>query len=233
MMSIVAPKVLVVEDEVNLAQLLIEYLQASGFQAIPLHHGGDVVPWLNNNHADLIILDLMLPGIDGETLCRTIRQGSSVPIIMATALTEEVNRLSGLELGADDYVCKPYSMREMVARVKASLRRTSMQSEGQFNSLSNSEPKFEINQKCMMILLSGRPLDLTVVEFRLLKQFINNPQVVFTRDDLLNKIYDDYRLVSDRTIDSHIKNVRKKLHVALPDQEVIKSVYGAGYVFLS
>jgi two-component system response regulator BaeR len=108
-----------------------------------------------------------------------------------------------------------------------------MQSEGQVNSLSNSEPKFEIDQKCMMILLSGRPLDLTVVEFRLLKQFINNPQVVFTRDDLLNKIYDDYRLVSDRTIDSHIKNVRKKLHVALPDQEVIKSVYGAGYVFLS
>lgn len=226
-MSETGKTILVVEDEQKLSQLLREYLEAGGYQVHCLFRGDEVMPWLAQQHVDLIILDLMLPGTDGVTLCRVIRQQSQVPIIMSTARVEEADRLNGLETGADDYVCKPYSLREMVARVKAILRR-----------LDNIPPLDQQAQQLltidparMTIRIHDHTLDLTRVEYRLLKHLAEHPGTVFSRDALLNTIYDDYRLVSERTIDSHIKNLRKKLEPHLPDRQIIHSVYGAGYRF--
>lgn len=221
-------QVLVVEDEEKLAQVLKEYLQQSGYNTHCLHHGDEVMPWLENNSPDLIILDLMLPGKDGVTLCREIRKSSDVPIIMATAKVEEADRLQGLEIGADDYVCKPYSHREMVARVKVILRRVTPARFTQKQANDNAQ-LFDVDQDKMSISIKQDELDLTPVEFRLLSHMLHRPGVVFSRNDLLDIIYDDYRLVSDRTIDTHIKNVRKKLQAALPEHEVIRSIYGVGY----
>lgn len=229
-MSATAKTILIVEDERKLAQLLFEYMQEAGYQAYCLHDGNQVIPWLKTHHADLLILDLMLPGKHGDILCREIRSHSDMPIIMATARVEETDRLKGLEIGADDYVCKPYSLREMVARVKAILRRMdSNSSHGASQQQSNQ--LFDINPAKMSISVGGQPLDLTPVEFRLLEHFINCSNIVFSRDDLLNVIYDDYRLVSERTVDSHIKNLRKKIHPHVPDRELIRSIYGVGYIF--
>ena len=226
-MSETGQTILVVEDEQRLSQLLCEYLEAAGYRVHCLFRADEVMPWLTNHQADLLILDLMLPGGDGMSLCREIRCQSTVPIIMSTARVEEVDRLQGLEIGADDYVCKPYSLREMVARVKAILRRL------ENTPTPNPQPQqvFTIDPAKMTIQVQGYTLDLTRVEYRLLKHFVEHPGVVFSRDALLNIIYDDYRLVSERTIDSHIKNLRKKLQPRLSGQQVIHSVYGAGYRF--
>lgn len=219
--------ILVVEDEHKLSQLLREYLEAAGYRVHCLFRGDEVMPWLAEQQPDLIILDLMLPGVDGIDLCQQIRQRSQIPIIMSTARVEEADRLQGLETGADDYVCKPYSLREMVARVKAILRRLDTIPAPD----SQTQQLFTIDPARMTIRVQGHTLDLTRVEYRLLKHLLDHPGVVFSRDSLLNTIYDDYRLVSERTIDSHIKNLRKKLEPHLPDRQIIHSVYGAGYRF--
>jgi len=219
--------ILVVEDEHKLSQLLREYLEAAGYRVHCLFRGDEVMPWLAEQQPDLIILDLMLPGVDGIDLCQQIRQQSQIPIIMSTARVEEADRLQGLETGADDYVCKPYSLREMVARVKAILRRLDNIPAPD----SQAQQLFTIDPARMTIRVQGHTLDLTRVEYRLLKHLLDHPGVVFSRDSLLNTIYDDYRLVSERTIDSHIKNLRKKLEPHLPDRQIIHSVYGAGYRF--
>lgn len=229
-MSATAKTILIVEDERKLAQLLLEYMQEAGYQAYCLHDGDQVIPWLSAHHADLLILDLMLPGKHGDTLCHEIREHSDVPIIMATARVEEADRLKGLEIGADDYVCKPYSLKEMVARVKVILRRMDSNS-SQSVSKKHLNNFFNVNSEKMSISVCGHPLDLTPVEFRLLEHFISYPNIVFSRDDLLNVIYDDYRLVSERTVDSHIKNLRKKIHQHVPDRELIRSIYSIGYIF--
>lgn len=226
-MSASAKSILVVEDEQKLSQLLREYLEAAGYQVHCLYRADEVMPWLAEQRADLIILDLMLPGGDGISLCQQIRRHSQVPIIMSTARVEEADRLRGLETGADDYVCKPYSLREMVARVKAILRRL----EHAALTPPSEVPLFAIDPERMSIRVQGQFLELTRVEFRLLRHLVEHPGVVFSRDALLNIMYDDYRLVSERTIDSHIKNLRKKLEPWFPDRQLIHSVYGAGYRF--
>ncbi len=230
-MSAVAKTILIVEDEPKLAQLLLEYLQEAGFQTHCLHDGDQVMPWLDSHHADLLILDLMLPGKDGFSLCREIRDHSDVAIIMATARVVEADRLQGLEIGADDYVCKPYSLKEMVARVKVILRRIDSNSSRATGQTVTATKLFDLNPAKMSIAVLCQPLDLTPVEFRLLQHFITRPNIVFSRDDLLNVIYDDYRLVSERTVDSHIKNLRKKIQLHVPDRELIRSIYGVGYIF--
>ncbi|MGB0468269.1 MAG: response regulator [Pontibacterium sp.] len=223
--------ILVVEDEQKLALLLCEYLEAAGYQVHCLNNGDEVLPWLKANHADLLVLDLMLPGVDGISLCQKIRGHSDLPIIMATARVEEADRLQGLEMGADDYVCKPYSLKEMVARVTVILKRVnSAPRQGDQLAVIGAQP-FDVNAAKRRIRIYGELLDLTPVEFRLLEHLLAQPEIVFTRDELLDIIYDDYRLVSDRTIDSHIKNLRKKIHQFIPDQELIHSVYGVGYKF--
>jgi two-component system, OmpR family, response regulator BaeR len=215
--------ILIVEDEIKLANLQADYLQNAGFDTVSLSNGLDVVPWFKANHTDLIVLDLMLPGRDGLDICRELRSFSTVPIIIITARIEEIDRLLGLELGADDYICKPFSFREMVARVKAVFRR---QRAPTADALGSS---LILNAHSFRVLANGHEVELTTVEFQLLQALYQQPGRIFSRSKLMDLIYQDQRIVSDRTIDSHIKKLRKKLTDLLPDQELIHSVYGAGY----
>lgn len=216
--------ILIVEDEIKLATLLQDYLKQSNFTTTMIHDGAAVSPWLSNNHADLVLLDLMLPGKDGMEICKEIRRDSQLPIIMLTAKVEEIDRLLGLELGADDYICKPFSPREVVARVKAVLRR----SEG---SDKNSDKGLLLDTETYKAMINGIDLDLTAVEFQLLKVLSDHPGRIFSRSVLVDQIYSDGRIVSDRTIDSHIKKLRKKISIHLPDIELIHSLYAVGYKF--
>lgn len=216
--------ILIVEDELKLARLQMDYLQNAGFDTDCLSNGLEVLPWLKANHTDLIVLDLMLPGRDGLEICRELRSFSAVPIIMITARIEEIDRLLGLELGADDYICKPFSPREMVARVKAVLRR--LRAPTTAAALSSD---LKLDPHSFRVFAGGQEVELTTVEFQLLQALYQQPRRIFSRSKLMDLIYQDQRIVSDRTIDSHIKKLRKKLTDLLPDQELIHSVYGAGY----
>ncbi len=217
--------ILIVEDELKLARLQADYLQNAGFDTDCLSNGLEVLPWLKANYTDLILLDLMLPGRDGLDICRELRSFSTVPIIMITARIEEIDRLLGLELGADDYICKPFSPREMVARVKAVLRRQ----QAQTTDAPASTLKLKLDPHSFRVLADGQEVELTTVEFQLLQALYQQPGRIFSRSKLMDLIYPDQRIVSDRTIDSHIKKLRKKLADLLPNQELIHSVYGAGY----
>ena len=219
-----APLILIVEDEAKLARLLDEYLQQSGFRTEHLERGDLVIPRVRKQAPDLILLDLMLPGRDGMDVCRELRQFSQVPVIMTTARVEEIDRLLGLELGADDYVCKPYSPREVVARVKAVLRRLDPRPGDQ-----GAQPHIELDMERFEARIGGRLLELTAVELRLLGAFLELPGRVLSRNQLMDHLYLDNRVVTDRTVDSHVKNLRRKLAERLPDREVIRSVYGVGY----
>ena len=218
--------VLIVEDEKKLADVLIAYLNQNQFKVTHFESGSDVVDWVKTNQPNIILLDLMLPDVNGKDLCKEIRQFSMVPIIMVTAMIDEIDRLIGLELGADDYVCKPFSPKEVVARVKAVLRR----SEGGLNH-GEIYDAFEVNDQTYSIKLHRDRLDLTPVEFRLLKMFLQSPGRVFNRDQILNNIFEDGRIVLDRTVDTHVKNLRHKLKTASPEHDYIRSVYGIGYSF--
>ena len=215
--------ILVVEDEPKIAQVLIDYLTMSGYQYHWLDHGTEVISYIQEKSPDLLLLDLMLPGKDGMTLCREIRAFSDMPIIMLTARVDEIDRLLGLELGADDYICKPFSPREVMARIKVILRRLQRQEE------ISTDTGFVVEEEKMRIRFKNQILDLTPNEYRLLKVFLQQPGRVYSRDNLLDLAYDDFREVSDRTIDSHIKNLRKKIAAVLPDETVIHSIYGVGY----
>lgn len=220
------PRILIVEDEPKLGQLLIDYLRAASYAPTLISHGDLVLPYVRQTPPDLILLDLMLPGTDGLTLCREIRRFSEVPIMMVTAKIEEIDRLLGLEIGADDYICKPYSPREVVARVKTILRRCKPQRELQ---QMDAESPLIVDEGRFQASWRGKMLDLTPAEFRLLKTLSHEPGKVFSREQLLNHLYDDYRVVTDRTIDSHIKNLRRKLESLDAEQSFIRAVYGVGY----
>lgn len=217
-------KVLVVEDEEKLARLLVDYLQQSGFVTLIIADGAEVVALVRQQAPDLILLDIMLPGRDGLEICREIRTFSSVPIIMITARIEEIDRLLGLELGADDYICKPFSPREVVARVKAVLRRSDKAAAIRVTGLQLDETRYKAT-------LDGTELDLTAVEFKLLQFLADSPGRIYNRQQLMDRIYPDERIVSDRTIDSHIKKLRKKIADVSTATELIHSVYGVGYKF--
>lgn len=218
-------EVLIVEDEPKLAALLVDYLHAAGFATRVLADGREVVPAVRASPPDLVLLDLMLPGCDGLQVCRELRAFTGLPIIMVTARSEEIDRLLGLELGADDYVCKPFSPREVVARVKAVLRRHAHQA----NAGAQAVPGLVIEPDAYRAALDGTALELTPVEFRLLETLAAHPGRVFSRAVLLERLYEDHRIVSDRTVDSHVKNLRRKLGEAAPGRDLIQSVYGVGY----
>lgn len=220
------PRILIVEDEPKLGQLLIDYLQAAGYAPALINHGDKVLPYVRQTPPHLILLDLMLPGTDGLTLCREIRRFSDVPVVMVTAKIEEIDRLLGLEIGADDYICKPYSPQEVVARVKTILRRCKPQRDLQ--ALDAQSPLI-VDEGRFQASWRDKLLDLTPAEFRLLKTLSQEPGKVFSREQLLNHLYDDYRVVTDRTIDSHIKNLRRKLEALDAEQSFIRAVYGVGY----
>ena len=217
-------KILIVEDEPKLANVLADYLKASGFDSVLLANGTEVVPWVREHKPDMILLDLMLPGRDGMDICREIRTFSQVPVIMVTAKVEEIDRLLGLELGADDYICKPFSPREVVARVKAVLRRAHDGQTLQVQGLVLDEHRYRAT-------LHGRDLELTAVEFKMLQLLVSNPGRIYGRQQIMDKMYQDDRFVSDRTVDSHIKKLRRKIEAADPTMSLIHSVYGVGYKF--
>jgi two-component system, OmpR family, response regulator BaeR len=217
-------RILIVEDEPKLAAGLADYLRAAGYDTRWVSNGNDAVPELRATKADLVLLDLMLPGKDGLAICREIRQFSEVPIVMVTARVEEIDRLLGLELGADDYVCKPFSPREVVARVKAVLRRT-------MAGAGRPSHELKVDVDAMAASLAGKRLDLTPVEFRLLRELAAKPGRVHSRNQLLDVAYVDGRVVLDRTVDTHIKNLRRKLADVVPGVEFIHAVYGVGFKY--
>jgi two-component system, OmpR family, response regulator BaeR len=214
--------VLIVEDEPKLSALLRDYLLAAGFRTSMLDNGSEATDWIREQRPDLILLDINLPGVDGLGVCRQVRAFSEVPILMLTARVEEIDRLLGLELGADDYICKPFSPREVVARVRAVLRRARPID-------TNSPPPVVLDQERFEARVHGQVLTLTPVEFRLLGKLSSQPGRVFSREQLIGALYADHRVVSDRTVDSHVKNLRRKLIEVGIDP--IAAVYGIGYRF--
>lgn len=218
-------RILIVEDEKKIADLLKDYLCQSGFKVSCLSRGDEALEKISSIAPALLVLDIMLPGADGITVCREVRKSSDIPIIMVTAKVEEVDRLIGLELGADDYICKPFSPREVVARVKAVLRRACP---GQSPRRLIAGPII-LDENTRQVTVDGQPLSLTPSEFGLLNVLAAFPERVFTRAELLDKVQ-GYRFEGyDRTIDSHVKNLRRKIAGKLPGKDVIVTIYGVGY----
>lgn len=217
--------ILIVEDEADLANILVDYLTRDGYSATAINDGERASQALRTAPPDLLLLDVMLPGVDGLTLLRELRRHSTLPVILMTARVEEIDRLIGLELGADDYICKPYSPREVVARVKAVLRRTRPA------PAANTDTAIELDAEAWQARIAGQRLELTPKEFQLLQALVSRPGRVLSRTQLLDLLYTDNLDISERAVDSHMKNLRRKLAEALPGTEPIRSIYGVGFVF--
>ncbi len=220
-------RVLVVDDDAKTVELVKLYLNRDGYKVLTAYDGVEALRLAREGHPDLIVLDIMLPGMDGFEVCRTLRLESDVPIIMLTARTAEQERLTGLGLGADDYVTKPFSPREVAARVRAILRRLP----GERGPEEIKQGELTVNFLKHDASLAGRPLNLTTVEFKLLGAFIKEPGRVFRRAELIEKALGYDFEGFDRTIDVHILNLRRKLESDPSHPRYIKTVYGAGYKF--
>jgi len=227
MTSTEARHVMIVEDTEELAALLGDYLEREGFDVSFVTRGDAALARFAETQPDLILLDLMLPGMDGLAVCQALRRESQVPIVMTTAKVEEIDRLLGLELGADDYICKPYSPREVVARVKTVLRRA----QAEPAPVPAGAARLLIEQERYRASLDGTRLELTPTEFRLLLVLAERPGRVLSRAQLLEFAYEAEREVYDRVVDSHIKNLRRKLATVVPEEDILRSVYGVGYSF--
>ncbi len=219
-------KILIVEDEENIAEVLIAYAKQQNYETEHFNSGKGVVSFVKQNAVDLILLDLMLPDVDGTELCKQIRAFSSVPIIMLTAKSEEIDRLQGLEIGADDYICKPFSPKEVIARIKAVLRRTS---QPKTNIINHNN--FQLHKDDYEARLNDKSIGFTAVEFKIFLLFISHVGRVFTREDIINNVYSDTTDISDRNIDTHIKNIRKKINDIQAGLNPIAAVYSVGYKF--
>ncbi|ABY93943.1 MULTISPECIES: response regulator transcription factor [Thermoanaerobacter] len=223
-------KIFVVDDEIKILEVVKSYLEHEGFSVITETNGNNVLNTFKKEKPDLVILDLMLPGISGEELCKRIRQFSNVPILMLTAKVQESDKINGFSIGADDYLTKPFSPRELVMRVKAILRRTSDDVPlAEVMSFNNDD--LVVDFKAHTVKKKGVVVNLTPNEFKILKFLIRNPNRVFTREELIEKVmgfdYEGY----DRTIDAHIKNLRQKIEDDTKNPVYIKTVYGVGYKF--
>jgi len=216
-------RILLVDDDLELCSMQGQYLSNEGFAVQMYHDGESGLEEALSGDYDLILLDVMMPKLNGIEVLRRLRIHSNVPVLMLTAKGDDIDRIIGLELGADDYICKPYSPREVVARVRAVLRR----------SVGNppSAPGLDIDEPTMRARLDGRLLDLTAVEFNLLAFLVAHPGRIFNRDQLMERIYSDQRIVNDRTIDSHIKKLRRKMEQVQPGCDLIRSVYSVGYKY--
>ncbi|KIM00174.1 Phosphate regulon transcriptional regulatory protein PhoB (SphR) [Paramagnetospirillum magnetotacticum MS-1] len=218
-------KILVVEDEPAIADVLVEYLRHAGYSPSHVADGRVALDEIRRDPPDLVVLDIMLPGMDGTAVCRELRRFSTIPVIMVTARVEEIDRLLGLEVGADDYICKPFSPREVVARITSLFRRMEWG-----NPVPASGPaQLEIDDAGLRICINGNRLPLTPTEFRLMRLLASSPGRIYTRAQILDLAYHGDQDVSDRIIDSHVKNIRKKISSVWPDVDVIHSVYGIGY----
>lgn len=223
-------KIFVVDDEIKILEVVKSYLEREGFSVITETNGNNVLDTFKKEKPDLVILDLMLPGISGEELCKRLRQFSNVPILMLTAKVQESDKINGFSIGADDYITKPFSPRELVMRVKAILRRTTDDVPlAEVMSFNNDD--LVVDLRAHTVRKKGVVVNLTPNEFKILKILIRNPNRVFTREELIEKVmgfdYEGY----DRTIDAHIKNLRQKIEDDTKNPVYIKTVYGVGYKF--
>jgi two-component system alkaline phosphatase synthesis response regulator PhoP len=225
-------RILIIEDDKKICDLLRIYLEKEGYETVAAYDGNAGLEMFNGTNPDFIVLDLMLPGIDGNEVARKIRSGSNVPILMLTAKSEEIDKVLGLEIGADDYMTKPFSPKELVARVKAIFRRVDQK------PLSETSPvvligDIEIDCEKLQVKLRGKSIHLSINEFKILHTLASHPGRVFSRDQLLSYVYKDENvIVLDRTVDAHIKNIRKKLKDDPRKPRYIESVFGAGYRFV-
>ena len=230
-MSTAAPRILLVDDELSVQKLLAYPLRKEGYDVIPALDGREALERLRDNNFDLVVLDVMLPRMDGFDVCRAIRSRSTVPIIMLTAKTEETDKVLGLELGADDYITKPFSVREFRSRVKAVLRRAALaQPEAQFEEpIEDGELRIDFEKRSVVV--RGESVRLTYVEFEILAALARAPGRVFSRTMLLERVWGDAAYRDPRTIDVHIRHLREKLEQEAKTPELILTVRGVGYRF--
>ncbi len=219
-------KVLVVDDEEDILELIRFHLEEEGFFVQTAINGLEVLPKIEKNQPDLIILDIMLPGINGLDLCKKIKSKANIPIIMVTAKVGETDAVLGLELGADDYVRKPFSPRELMARVRSVLRRQTSEEEQLGGNLTIG--KIFLNEKAHKVYIEEKEIDLTLIEYKILHLFMTNPMLAFTREKLLDKVWGHDIYVTDRAVDVNIKRLRDKL---LEEKERLETVRGIGYRF--
>ncbi|MET0357252.1 MAG: response regulator [Cellvibrio sp.] len=217
--------ILIVEDEIDLGTIVRDYLSNEGFNCTLVHDADSGLEKIQNESWNLIVLDVMLPSksgqINGLRLCQEVRSNTNTPVIIMSARIEETDRLLGFELGADDYICKPFSPRELVARVKAIIKRINPEQPSQ---------DFQLIKESLTAMYGENKVELTLIEYRILKTLSARPNTIISREELMKNAYSDHRIVSDRTMDSHITKLRKKL-LPLTPKEIISSVYGAGYKF--
>lgn len=221
-------QIMLVEDEIELAELVKDYLEAADYAVTMFHDGQAAYDAFVQRKPSLLLLDLMVPRMDGLTICRKVREQSDIPIIMMTARSEEIDRVLGLNMGADDYICKPFSPKELVARVQAVLRRLERKVELEQDEI------FRMDKAQQRIWYQNKPLNLTPTEFRLLELFLDHVGKVYSRAQLLDHINPESYDVADRVIDSHIKNLRRKITELAEtgnQHEWIQAVYGVGYRF--
>ena len=222
--------ILLVEDEPDTIEIVQLYLEHEGYQVHVSTDGVDALRQASDLQPDLVLLDLMLPKVDGMEVCRLIRKESWMPIIMLTARVEEDSRLSGLELGADDYITKPFSPKEVVARVKAVLRRSNLASATSSGQLL-TYGAISLDLKCYEVRVGDEPVLLTPTELKLLAMFLREPGRVFTREQIVDQVFGREYDCFDRSVDTHISNLRRKISDSATDTQYIQTVYGIGYKF--
>lgn len=220
-------KILIADDEQYILETLRAYLTAEGYQVLSVHNGRDALFTFRHEQPDMVILDVMMPEMNGWETARLIRKESVVPLLFLTARVDDLDQITGLEIGADDYITKPFSPRVVVARVRALLRRTS--GEGFVENVIHRVGALELNEETRIVTRDGQRIDLTPSEFSLLQTFITRPGRVFTRMELLDIVQGEAYAAYERTIDVHIKNLRIKIGDDPRDPQYIETVYGVGY----
>lgn len=218
-------KILLVDDEKKITEVIKAYLDKEGYDTFIAYDGQKALELFNQEDFDLVILDRMLPDISGEEICTKIRETSLVHIIMLTAKTEDEDKIDGFNLGCDDYICKPFNVKELVLRIKAVFRKI------QKNEIIKIKDEIEINTLSHEVKIRGQEVSLTNTEYKILLLFVNNQKKIFTREELLELVTDDYYEKFDRIIDAHIKNLRQKIEIDTRKPKIIQTVYGVGYKF--
>ncbi len=219
--------ILIVDDEKKITQVVKAYLDKEGYNCIVANNGEQALKYLTNNNFDLIILDRMLPDINGESICKKVRETSMVHIIMLTAKTEDEDRIEGFNIGCDDYVCKPFNVKELVLRVKAVFRKLDIEKK----DVLKFSDELEINMSSHDVKVRGEKVVLTNTEYKILLLFAKNPNRIFSREQLLELAIDEHYEKMDRIIDAHIKNLRQKIELDTKKARIIQTVYGVGYKF--